>query len=81
LSPHFECDPDPPIAGKNVTITYVGPLPASCTVDGDGGTGWPTGLTFPSPGGKATFKVPDAASSFTLHDNAGQAPNFSRVVG
>ena len=71
--PKITLDPDPPIAGKDLTIGYTGTLPVTLQLTWDP-AGTPTSVTLTTDSPTVTIKVPANAVALQVVDPTGDAP-------
>ena len=72
--PTITLNPDPPVAGQNCTVCYVGgalPQTGTVTFPGSGLPAVP--ITWPSPGGCVDVPVPAGVRRMRVEDDSGQA--------
>jgi hypothetical protein len=73
--------PRPPVAGKSVTICYVGgPYPVTLELDWYDESLTPTSITCTAENPCVTFTVPAGATSLLVHDPSGNAEDVGTVI-
>lgn len=77
----IELDPDPPVGGKDCTISYTGTKPVTIRYKIDPpGTDW-VEVTLTANDPTSTFAVPANAAAIQLEDMSGHAPYRDVPVG